>query len=342
MPALFGRSKTWVEFPDWRSRYEFVVKTSSYPPTAPCYTHVERAPQGPLSQVVSYQASREAAPKRKLLGWGRPSPLFFTEFFYKDEHGQDHQTTREDLCAAYRKLVGNWQDMFTLAQAVHRAWDFALFTDGRETREPTEAETLALEGQFFSRLSETATQWMRVGMRMFWEAEFIGQHLAFLSDMEDRGQLPGPFTRFPGAVNDGTASPRFDYRVRLWRKGRQIDDYALRAAPLILQHGEDAQVSAIRTQFETLLVEILTAKGYDGVVESQQYYPQRGPPVPHRRPRRKEYVNLPNRDLADRKRQGVRAVSVSQPYRQPTQVHDFEMWRHLVGVRPRVQQSYTQ
>lgn len=256
MSPLHGYRNPWTEFPDWNGRYDFAVKTSAY--NGQEWTHVARV-GGHLCRVVRYQGPPAGSLLTRVWRAVFPPPFFFTSFLY-DADGEV-EVPRAALVNGFRQLVGDWQDLRRLALSVYVAWDLAPFLGPAGARPPDPTEVAELETAFSSYLQDTAERYARVSTRLHWEADFWGQYLAHLSDLEDSGRLPPPFARFPGEIKNGLSN-RFRYRLRMWRDGRQVDDYVFRAAQSLWEREESAELTDVRERLRDLKYKILEAKGY--------------------------------------------------------------------------------
>lgn len=70
-------------------------------------------------------------------------------------------------------------------------------------------------------------------LRLAAAANYFGQYLSFLSDMEDRAKLPLRWRRYPGPIDENSVRLKATGRYRLRVRKGTIDDYAFRAARII-------------------------------------------------------------------------------------------------------------
>lgn len=273
----------WDEFPDWQATYGFVVRRSPY--TGPSALHVDHGTGGPARAVVRFQARSEFKPDDSATQpvtrggcWSwllpkSPAPtaaqqVYFTSFLWYDSNGKTHQCTRQKLCTAFRRLVADWQELFTLGCAVYSAWEEP-FLDEMENPLPEACEeVLARENELYSRIKPTAKEWGRLAIKMFWEAELFAQHLSFFCEMEDTGQLPDAFKPYLGEIGRHFGG-HFADRIRLRRRGNRIDDWALRMAHMVNERVEEdwprrLRIVEMRSTLKRMATEILEAKGYIG------------------------------------------------------------------------------
>ncbi|EJT49810.1 hypothetical protein A1Q1_01036 [Trichosporon asahii var. asahii CBS 2479] len=278
MSPLHGYRTPWNEYPDWQGQYDFAVKVSPY--SGPGRTHVERVGNGPLSRVVRYQGPPVGGVLSRLWRAIRPGPVFFTSFLYDD--GGEHEVPRAALTNGFRQLVGDWHDLRRLALSVYVAWDLAPFQGPGGQRVPSRVEVAELEMAFYEDLLDTSKRYAKIAARLHWEAEFWGQYLAHLSDCEDAGRLPPPFSRFPGQIKN-SVSERFRYRLRMWRDGRTIDDYIFRAAQGLYEREDTPELTDLKESLRDLRFKILEAKGYpEGGAKLDLLDPGRYRPPPAR------------------------------------------------------------
>lgn len=332
MPDLNGADTMWAEFPDWQATYGFAMRRS---PCTGTSLHVDHSTSGPACAVARFQVESESptpttatvqnaapvqsptAPKSRSGRWTQlfrrrpppqppktqqvsvarfvPRPIHFTSFFWYDGSGKTHECTREELCLAFRRLVADWQELFSLGCAVYSAWEEPFLDSATMEPLPEDCEeVLARENELFRRIKSPAKQWHVLGLQMFWEAELFAQHLSFLCELEDSGQLPGAFMSYPHKFGQDFGD-YFTERVRLLRRGNRVDNWALCLANIVNRRAESdwprvSRVAAMRTILQQLGKDILVAKGHTDEKEFEQHHAA-VIGTRHRMPPQEEYVS---------------------------------------------------
>lgn len=269
---IHGRWTPWDEFPDWYATYGFAVRRSPY--TGPRTLHVDRGTCGPARGVVRYQSGPEPPPPApteggflsRLLRWRSPTrQVYFTSFIWYDAHGNTHECTREELCRAFRRLVGDWQELFTLACSVWSAWGAPYLESDGEALLANSDEALERENKLYCVIWPDVKRWREFGTRLWWEAEFFAQYLNYFIKLECAGEMPFAFRRYPGRI-DCNLKTRFSDAVRMWNKDNQIDDWAFRMAKIVNQYESSWDqlhgVHGMRAVLVKARTDILNAKGY--------------------------------------------------------------------------------
>lgn len=283
---LLGRDTMWDEFPDWRGTYGFAVRRSPY--TGSSELHVDRNTGGAARGVVRYQSGPEPPPLlppqrgvrgllSRLLRWRapRPHPVYFTSFLWYDRQGCTHECTREELCTAFRRLVADWQELFTLACAVWSAWGAAFLDAEKQPLACGSDEALRRENELYSRIEPSIQRWSKFGTRLWYEADLFAQHLSDFTWLEWEKTAPRAFSHYPGTIGHDLGQ-HFSDKVRMWYLNGQTDDWVLRYAQLINRHeaGEWARLHGINTMKELLVqlrTDVLNAKGYAGEKEGERH-----------------------------------------------------------------------
>lgn len=271
MSALYGYKKPWTEFPDWPARYDFVVKQP--PSSAAVQDHIARA-DGRLSLVVRYVT----APPVKT-GWAdirrsfRPPPVYFTSFEWRDALNQEQTCSREELSSGFGKLVSGYQELYTLACSLYAIWDVVPFVDpDGVSRTPTTEEQMNLERTFYPQVMRAATAWQEIRFKLYWEAEYMSQYLAYLSDLEDSGKLPAVWRPYPRPVTEKSVDRLFDSdRYCILTSNDRMDDFPFQMLRIIGARRKGEHWHTMKRLFEELLVPILNCKGYNGEEEVEKY-----------------------------------------------------------------------
>lgn len=271
MPALYGYKTQWNEYPDWPARYDFVVKPP--PSSTAVLDHIARA-DGRLSLVVRYVT----VPPVKT-GWANfrrsfhPPPVYFQSFGWRDTQNQERTCTREELCNGFRTLVSGYQELYTLACALYAVWDIAPFVDsGGTPRTPTTEEQMNLERTYYPQVMRAATAWQEIRFKLFWEAEYMSQYLAHLSDLEDAGKLPAAWRPYPRQVTEKSVDRLFDSeRYCMLVSSDRMDDFPFQMLGVIQNRRKGEHWHTMKRLLEELLVPILNGKGYNGEQEVEKY-----------------------------------------------------------------------
>lgn len=223
MPLFNGRK--WSDYPAYPYRHDFVHKPA---PAA-------SAPQAVgLDQRILYVPAGKKLLRNK---------LFFTAFIHYEEDDDVRRVcTREDLCAAFERLVSIFQELHNAGRMLD--------------------ELPKLEPQLGARLTALKQRLAEARLRALWAAELFGQYLSFLSDCEDAGRLPKdrwrPFPSDPDATHTSQQAMEV--------VDGQIDDYAFRVAAAVNRRkhrGQPAYVAELKAQIDTLLADILRSTGAD-------------------------------------------------------------------------------
>lgn len=223
MPLFNGRK--WSDYPAYPYRHDFVHKP------APAAT----APQAVgLDQRILYVPSGKKLLRNK---------LFFTAFIHYEEDDDVRRVcTREDLCAAFERLVSIFQELHNAGRMLD--------------------ELPKLEPQLAVRLTALKQKLAEARLRALWAAELFGQYLSFLSDCEDAGRLPKDRWRPFPSDPDETHTTQQTMEVI----DGQIDDYAFRVAAAVNRRkhkGQPAYVVELKAQIDALLNDILRSTGAD-------------------------------------------------------------------------------
>lgn len=276
MPALYGYKQEWAEFPDWPARYDFVVKQP--PSSTAVQDHIARA-DGRLSLVARYLT----VPPVKT-GWAdfrrsfRPPPVFFTTFGWRDSENNEKTCSREELCAGFRTLVAGYQELYALACALYTVWDLVPFVNAEGApRTPTTEEQMNLERTYYPQVMRAATAWQEIRFKLYWEADYMAQYLAYLSDLEDAGKLPAVFRAYPRGVTEKSVDRLFDgERVCMFMGRDRMDDFPFQMLSVIESRRKGEHWHTMKRLLEELLVPILDCKGYNGEQEVKKLYPATG------------------------------------------------------------------
>lgn len=228
----------WEACPDWKNRFDFVVKPTpdiEILSTSPI-AHIGIVPYEPAKIVLRYYIVPFQSVSQRLRGAlnGQRSRLFFTSFTYDDPELGECTVTREDLCTAFTKLVKNWHNfMRTYSEAAYVINRYPYKDDACLEDAPNPYEDYAAaveEGDMCKVMSVNAMT------RLFYAADYFGQYLDFLSDLEDSGTLPSAWMSYPGVIDTHTVQLKSTGRYRLRVCEGMIDDYAFRASRVLNDH----------------------------------------------------------------------------------------------------------
>ncbi|KLT43623.1 hypothetical protein CC85DRAFT_284330 [Cutaneotrichosporon oleaginosum] len=228
-------TEAWDTHPDWRGYYEFC--TTSLPvQTLTRFT----------TSAVAYVSST-SIPRHQRPGWR----VFFTEFYWTDERGLPQVMHREDLVAAFEKLVRAWE---LPPGAYDDLW--ALCAPHWGTREHKGDELIARLTKLQKERGALAT--------------CFSEQLELLRQMELSGYTPARFhasdIAYPisystlGAVS--AASGRPEYTIPSAPEAEFVDgtvsDWVLHVARFVLLHDPppDSAIAELEAEARNLAAEL--------------------------------------------------------------------------------------
>lgn len=260
----------WDTFPNWHSAYSFGERPSPY--TGPSVLYIDSSPC--LTRgVVRYQADPEAPPPAPLPGvlsrlfgrrWTPSHPIYFTSFIWYDKGGYTCECTREELCRAFHRLVGDWQELFTLACAAWSAWEAPFLTYWGQELDVNCPQVRGRKNQLYHQIIRDAKRWSACATELWREVELFAQYLSRFARMESSGEMPHAFSRYPGKVGC-KLSARFSRPVRM-KKTNDIDDWVFRFTKIINQYESSWDklhgIHSMKAVLVKIRTDILNAKGY--------------------------------------------------------------------------------
>lgn len=124
---------------------------------------------------------------------------------------------------------------------------------------------------------QAAASWDEIQSHIYWEAEYLGQYLAYLSDLEDAGKMPDVFRPHPGGVTERSVARQFELgkRMLISMDGNRMDDFPFQLSRMVQRRGRDERWYTTQHLLKELIVPILDGKGYDGEQEAKNPLPSR-------------------------------------------------------------------
>lgn len=223
----------WKACPDWRDRYDFVVKGTVDRSPAKARPHIVSAPYEPSRPVLYYHRIRFRSTTHRLRAAlrGQKYRFHFTAFVYDEPELGQCTVAREELCQAFTALVQAWHKFLRhYAEFEYACNTYPFKGSPSKSAQLEDIADILTGGEGLGRFCVLVPD---TWLRLLSAANYFGQYLNFLSDMEDRGKLPPGWRRYPGPMEEASVRLKATgcYRMKVC-KGT-IDDYVFRATRII-------------------------------------------------------------------------------------------------------------